>query len=68
MPTHAWRDIIGMRHVLAHGYFGVDSDIVWSVATTRISSLKSDVTAYLQDAGRTATDGEGPDAEPAGGE
>ncbi len=24
-----WRDIIGMRNQLAHGYLGLDDDIVW---------------------------------------
>ena len=24
-----WRDIVGMRNQLAHGYLGIDDDIVW---------------------------------------
>lgn len=47
LPPHPWSDIIGMRNVLAHGHFGVDPDIVWSVATTRIEALAADVCAYL---------------------
>jgi len=39
---------IAMRHVLAHGYFVVDPDIVWSVAATKIGALERDVSAYLE--------------------
>ena len=44
-PTHAahpsipWSDIIGMRHNLIHGYFDVDLDIVWNVATGKLPDL-----------------------------
>ena len=26
-----WNNIIGMRHILVHGYFETDIDIVWNV-------------------------------------
>lgn len=29
-PDIPWRKIIGMRHVLVHGYFEVGLDLVWS--------------------------------------
>jgi len=47
LPNHPWTNIVGMRNIIAHGYFGVDPDIVWSVATTHIAALQSDVTAFL---------------------
>lgn len=25
-----WKEIINMRHILVHGYYQVDSSIVWS--------------------------------------
>lgn len=30
----------GMRDVLIHRYFGVDYDIVWDVATTKLPALR----------------------------
>ena len=31
LPEIPWSDIIGMRHVLVHHYFEIDTEIVWSV-------------------------------------
>lgn len=38
-PDIPWRRIIGMRHVLVHGYTDVDLDIVWDVLTDRLRPL-----------------------------
>jgi uncharacterized protein with HEPN domain len=32
-PTIPWREIVGMRNRLVHGYASVDHDIVWDVVT-----------------------------------
>jgi len=34
-----WRQIIGMRNRLVHGYAAVDHDIVWDVASVDIPAL-----------------------------
>lgn len=34
-----WRRITGLRDVLAHAYFGIDDDIVWSVVAEELPSL-----------------------------
>jgi uncharacterized protein with HEPN domain len=28
-PQVPWSKIIGMRHILVHGYFDIDNDVVW---------------------------------------
>jgi uncharacterized protein with HEPN domain len=38
-----------MRHNLAHGYYQVDPDIVWSVIRDDLKSLREQVTRYLAD-------------------
>jgi len=38
-PSIPWGEIIGMRHRLIHGYFDVDLDIVWNVATVKLIGL-----------------------------
>ncbi|WP_396627479.1 DUF86 domain-containing protein [Luteitalea sp.] len=35
-----WRRITGLRDVLAHAYFGIDDDIVWSVVAEEVPSLQ----------------------------
>ena len=34
-----WREIVGMRNRLVHGYASVDHDVIWDVATTDLPTL-----------------------------
>ena len=38
-PDIAWRDIIGLRIVLAHHYHRVDPNQVWVIAETEVEQL-----------------------------
>jgi len=35
-----WRQIVGFRDVLAHGYFAIESSVVWDAAYTKAPTLK----------------------------
>ena len=39
LPTVAWKDIAGMRVLLAHAYHRVDLEIVWTAATVSVPNL-----------------------------
>lgn len=39
-PEIPWPRIIGMRNVLVHGYFGIDTEIVWQAVTRDVPALK----------------------------
>ena len=38
-PEIPWKRMIGMRNHLIHGYFTIDSDVIWDTATTEIPEL-----------------------------
>lgn len=47
-PEIPWTQIIGMRHILVHHYFGIDEEISWSVVERDIPNLKRKVAFILK--------------------
>lgn len=47
-PSTPWAQIVGMRHILVHNYFGIDMEAVWAVITNDLPSLKATVIALIQ--------------------
>jgi uncharacterized protein with HEPN domain len=41
--------VVGFRNIVIHAYFAVDVEIVWTIATKRLSELKAVLTEMLQD-------------------
>jgi uncharacterized protein with HEPN domain len=39
-PKIPWHQIAGMRNVLVHGYFEIDTDLVWDAANRDVPALK----------------------------
>ena len=40
-PSIPWKRVMGMRDVIAHHYFDVDADVVYSVISKELSPLKT---------------------------
>ena len=43
-----WAQIVGMRNVFAHEYFGIDSSLVWEIIKNDIPELKEKIKLILQ--------------------
>lgn len=49
-PDLPWRSMTGMRHVLAHGYAGIDHSIVFRVVRDELPSLITGLERLLEGA------------------
>ncbi len=47
-PEIPWSNIVGMRNILVHGYFDIDTDIVWNAATRDVPAIKPAVERPLK--------------------
>lgn len=47
-PEIPWSNIIGMRNILVHGYFDIDTDIVWEAATRDVPAIKPSIQRLLE--------------------
>ena len=45
--TVEWSQIVGMRNVFVHEYFGVDAAVVWEIIKKDIPELKSKIALIL---------------------
>lgn len=39
MPEVPWRELIGIRNRLVHGYFGINNAILWQVVEIEVPKL-----------------------------
>ena len=46
-PEIPWTNVIAMRNLLVHEYFGVDLEEVWSTAANDLALLRPEVEAML---------------------
>jgi uncharacterized protein with HEPN domain len=54
-PEVPWREIIGTRNRLIHGYDAVDADILWTIVTVDFQPLAQQIKSLLADAHQNGT-------------
>jgi uncharacterized protein with HEPN domain len=46
-PVVPWRKIIGLRNLLAHGYWVIDAEELWDVARNKVPEFIAELRALL---------------------
>ena len=57
-PEIQWRSIIATRNRLAHGYLGLDDDVIWDIIQTDITELLPALRNLLSDVENANQDGQ----------
>ncbi len=47
-PDTPWTDIVSMRNVLVHQYFGIDMQQIWDTVTIDLPKLKNEINILLE--------------------
>lgn len=47
-PDLPWREIAALRNILAHAYFGLDLEIIWTLAIEETPSLSNQIRSIIK--------------------
>ena len=42
-----WNEMIGMRHILVHGYYQIKDEIIWATIETELKPLREKIASLL---------------------
>ena len=52
-PDVPWREMVGLRDILAHAYFGLDDTVLWDIVQNKIPPLVELIEHILQREGES---------------
>lgn len=50
-PSIEWRKIVAFRNFVSHEYFGIDTELLWDIATHKLEPLEKAIKQLLADLG-----------------
>ena len=49
-PEIEWKKVVGLRDIIAHGYFGVNTRIIWDIVINKVPEVKNSAKKILKEA------------------
>jgi uncharacterized protein with HEPN domain len=48
-PAVEWKQVAGLRDVMAHGYYRIDYEVIWEIITDKLPGFRKDIAKILKD-------------------
>ena len=46
-PEVPWKNLIGLRNIIVHEYFGIDNLVIWNIITKNLKNLKAQISKII---------------------